>query len=96
MINWNWTGYVTVVSGHWKNGLSLQMCHKLLNQVVLHQQGILSNQDMFEIYSNQSDFWLIFRLENKQFAELNVDEFACAPDLLAAARFVEANSGKLA
>jgi len=34
------------------------------------------------------------RLENKQFAELSVEEFACPPDLLSAPRFVEANAGK--
>ena len=34
------------------------------------------------------------RLENKQFAELAVEEFACPPDLLSAPRFVEANAGK--
>jgi hypothetical protein len=35
------------------------------------------------------------RLENKRFADLNVDEFACPPDLLSAPRFVEANAGNL-
>lgn len=34
------------------------------------------------------------RLAGQQFANLQVDEFACPPELLSAPRYVEANVGK--